>query len=176
MLDSIDITTTEINNTMATRTFTESSKKHNQIPPAAADILGVSYMSNTNRDSISIMQTNTSVYYAGDDENATTSKTVENNQKYKGEQAVFKIPQRPVFSKADSLETQLLTDSELFLIDNLCKDMYSVHNQTIDSSCNNNNNPYELTTRNALGVVPRKQQQIDRIEFVSSLLKPDKKV
>lgn len=89
---------------------------------------------------------------------------------------VFKVPQSDALgnpsnndmkSKPDSLETQLLTDSELFVIDNLCKDMYSVHNQTIDGNCS----ILESGHANAL-----EKKQAHKIEFVCSLLKPDKKV
>ena len=89
---------------------------------------------------------------------------------------VFKVPLSDVLgnpsnndvkSKPDSLETQLLTDSELFVIDNLCKDMYSVHNQTIDGNCS-------ILESGNVNALAKKQEH--KIEFVCSLLKPDKKV
>jgi len=136
-LDSMNIT---IDNN-ATFMKPSAIDNHNQLPPPAADILGMSYMS---RDSMnSFLPTNASYYNA--------------------EEPVFKVPTLPV-SKPDSLETQLLTDSELYVIDNLCKDMYSQHNQTLDGSEPINN---ELVASS---------KKINRIEFVCSLLKPDMKV
>ncbi len=141
-LDSINMTTYA----NATHMPPATIDHQNQLPPPAADILGTSYMS---RDSMtSILPTNTSIYPV--------------------DEPVFKVPSLPV-SKPDSLETQLLTDSELCVIDNLCKDMYSLHNQTLDG--NNPANQFELDN-----VLASSKKQLNRIEFVCSLLKPEKKV
>jgi hypothetical protein len=155
-----------------------------KLPPAAEDILGVSYAS-ASADSINVsyMPSGTPRLPAWKPKQLPLTKpspakpksaTVNNKAaEATDDEAVFKVPTTDALGnpsnnsgKSNSLETQLLTDSELFAIDNLCKDMYSVHNQTIDGNC---------SILESASVVSAKRQE-HRIEFVCSLLKPDKKV
>lgn len=185
--DSMDMTTNPTGmlppNMSMIQTFVDpnqSSRRSqvNNVPPAAADILGTSYMS---AGGDSMQPTNSTVL--GDITNKRKSQNFVQNdlvsiksseqtseKSLNNDENIFKVPsiEKFVSKEPDSAETALLTDSELFVIDNLCKDMYSVHNQTIDGSTSGNN--LDMTTVSSL--LPKKH---DRVEFVCSLLKPDKK-
>ena len=167
-MDSLNVTENHANfmppilslSTTYTTDVNQTSKQANyvnKVPPNAADILGVSYAS----DSISttcLEATNQQpqVLNVGQDPINSTSDV--------NERAVFKMPPSNFGNKKEE-ETQLLTDSELYVIDNLCKDMYSVHNQTISEGSG-----LSRTERT------RKPIENNKIEFVCSLFKPDMKV
>ena len=144
--------TTDVNQTAKQANYA------NKVPPNAADILGVSYAS----DSISttcLEATNPQPPQVVNVDQNQINPTSDVSEK-----AVFKMPASNFNNKKEE-ETQLLTDSELNVIDNLCKDMYSTHNQTINEGSSLNRS--ERT---------RKPNENNKIEFVCSLLKPDMKV
>lgn len=119
-------------------TFVNTSKEVNMLPPAAADILGMSYA----RDSLSI--TNNLV--------SGTNKSSMNKTKLTYEPIVEQA-QETSNDTEQIKETELLTDSELNLIDNLSNQIDTVNLGSLESKTNCKN-----------------------FEFVSSLLTPDKKV
>ena len=175
--DSMDITTNQIGmvppNISMIQTFNDvnqSSRRSdvNNLPPPAADILGDS-INPTNStflgDITNKRKSQGPTQNLAQNEIVSTKPIEEAPRKSEN---IFKVPSVISSKMPDSAETTLLTDSELLVIDNLCKDMYSVHNQTIDGSTSGN--LLDMTTVSSL-----LSKRHDRIEFVCSLLKPDKK-
>ena len=73
-------------------------------------------------------------------------------------------------------ETQILTDSELFVIDNICQDLYTTHNQTVDVRLLDLDTKSKSLPRKSLAISTISAKQDKKIEFVCSLLKADIKV
>jgi hypothetical protein len=150
-------------------------------PPNANDILGVSYNDN-NLDVTALNETRN--HHVSLSSSVSTSRSSALSNRISSAVVLTaknsSEPVEPVVSTGDSLalpsnrkkdtETQLLTDSALFKIDNMCKELYTTHNQTIceesspttkSKSTESSNSSNESSKRN--------------IEFVCSLLKPDMK-
>ena len=119
-------------------TFVNTSKEVNMLPPAAADILGMSYI----RDSLSI--TNNLV--------SGTNKSLTNKTKLTNEPVAEQV--QGISNDTEQIkETELLTDSELNLIDNLSNEIDSISLCCLEA-----------------------KKKCKNFEFVSSLLTGEQKV
>jgi hypothetical protein len=149
-----------------------------KVIPAAVDLLGES----VNNNEVTLILSNNSEQKASTiREDINHSSTKENER---SEQTLSKVIIKTTVenatsstnrSKKEEEETQLLTDSELFKIDALCKNMYSSHNQTI------NNEFGELNTSVRSRSYPRASlvsglAEKKKMEFVYSLLNSETKV
>ena len=128
-----------MNSTNVLTNFNNSKETFNKLPPAASDLLGISCMA----DSLSMTNNTTN----------TTIRSILTN-----ENVNKNVEQDP---KPSDKETQLLTDSELSVIDTISKQNNSSTSHYLEKSVSSNKNN-DLKNK--------------KIEFVCSLLKPDMKV
>lgn len=131
-------------------------------PPLASDILGVSYI-HTNETTMNVSAMTNPHESSIMKSNRAEKQPAPSRLSQSAKAAATATNQS---NKRSDMETQLLTDSAMMKIDDICKDLYSAHNLTV------NEGSYQMTSKST----GNSSASSAKFEFVFSLLKPEMKV